>query len=80
MHIQRAKGLLGETDMPIAMVAVASGFKYQRHLSQAFRKATGLTPNRYRRQHRADRGAAGLPQHVTFQSGDTLRRVRTKRA
>jgi AraC family transcriptional regulator len=49
-RIERARGLLAETDMSIAQVAYCCGFSSQAHLTLAFRKVCGLTPGEYRRQ------------------------------
>ena len=47
-RIERAKQLLRETDMPIAAIAVESGFANQGHLTQAFKRYLNLTPRLYR--------------------------------
>lgn len=52
-HLERARTLLAETDLPMAQVAVLAGFSESKHLSVAFRQATGTTPTAYRRQSRA---------------------------
>lgn len=49
-RLARARRLLIETDLPIAEVALTTGFSSQSHLSAAFRKLTGLSPMAYRRQ------------------------------
>jgi len=49
-RIDRARQLLGETNMSIAQVAYCCGFSSQAHLTLAFRKACGLTPGEYRRE------------------------------
>lgn len=48
-HIQRAKQLLAETDLPIGQVATKSGFSEPKHLSTVFRQVAGITPTAYRR-------------------------------
>jgi len=48
-RVERARRLLGETEMSIAEVAFLCGFSSQAHLTPAFRKAYGLTPGEYRR-------------------------------
>lgn len=55
-RIQRAQCLLKERDMPLAHVALESGFANQSHLTQAFKRHLGLTPRAYRqdRSIRAD--------------------------
>ena len=49
-RIERARRLLGDTDMTIAQVAYSCGFSSQAHLTLAFRKVCGLTPGEYRRE------------------------------
>lgn len=52
VQIERAKGLLAQTDLPCPDVAVRCGFNYATRLGEAFKKATGLTPTQWRRQVR----------------------------
>lgn len=51
-HLERAKRLLVETDLPIAEVASQSGFTDFRHLGVVFRRRLELTPSAYRDQLR----------------------------
>src|SRR5690606_6646191 len=48
-RIAAAERLLGETALPLARVALMVGLGSQSRLTTAFRRATGLTPARYRR-------------------------------
>lgn len=48
VHIELAKQLLAETDMPVPDVADASGFQSREYLAYAFKRATGMTPREYR--------------------------------
>jgi LacI family transcriptional regulator len=48
VHIERAKYLLLDTDLPVPEVAAASGFRSREYLAYAFKQATGLTPREYR--------------------------------
>ena len=48
-RVERARGLLRETALPIAEVALACGFAGQSHLGEAFRKLVGTSPGAYRR-------------------------------
>jgi LacI family transcriptional regulator len=48
VHLDRAKQLLSETDMPVPDVAAAAGFRSREYLAYAFKQATGLTPREYR--------------------------------
>jgi len=52
VHLQRARMLLAETDLPMQEVARRSGFKNADRLASVFREAEGTTPTRYRRQYR----------------------------
>ena len=47
-RIKRAEGLLSESDLPLAQVAIQVGFADQSHFTVAFRKATSMTPRTYR--------------------------------
>ena len=55
-RIEQAQRLLEEPDMPLAQVALATGFAHQSHLTQHFKRQLGLTPSAYRRERsvRAD--------------------------
>lgn len=47
-RIERAKHLLREADLPLAQIALASGFANQSHLTQTFKRSLGITPAAYR--------------------------------
>jgi LacI family transcriptional regulator len=49
--LQRAKQLLVETDLPLTVIAERTGFTHVEYLCAAFRKAFGLPPGTYRREH-----------------------------
>jgi LacI family transcriptional regulator len=53
VRLEKAKGLLSGTEIPIAQVATNSGFSEAKRLSTVFRLETGLTPMEYRRRSRA---------------------------
>lgn len=48
-RIQQAKLLLSSTEMPLAEVAQACGYRDAEHFGRQFRQHTGLPPMRYRR-------------------------------
>ena len=48
LRLERARELLAQSDLPIADVAAACGFGTPEYLATLFKKATGLTPLRYR--------------------------------
>jgi AraC family transcriptional regulator len=47
-RIERAKTLMRRTRQPLALIALEVGFTDQSHLSSVFRRATGMTPGRFR--------------------------------
>ena len=47
-RLERAQTLLANTDLPLAQVALESGFHDQSHFSHRFRLATGVTPKVFR--------------------------------
>jgi AraC family transcriptional regulator len=47
-RIERAKRLLISTDVSIAEIAFQAGFSSQSHLSDTFRRLSGVTPGAYR--------------------------------
>jgi AraC family transcriptional regulator len=47
-RVERAQRLLKETDIPLALVALESGFANQSHLTRIFKRRLGLTPRAYR--------------------------------
>ncbi len=48
VRIQRAKRLLHDTDLPVAEIALRSGFRSQRRFHAAFRDLYGRPPTRFR--------------------------------
>ena len=52
VHLERAKSLLVETDLPIPDVAEAAGFGSPEYLAYMFKVETGQTPLRYRKERR----------------------------
>lgn len=48
-RIERAKAMLRDATLPIALIAGACGFTSQSHLNSVFKRVTGATPGRYRR-------------------------------
>ena len=47
-RIERAKRLLRQTGLPLALIAQETGFADQSHLAQTFRREVGVTPGRFR--------------------------------
>ena len=48
-RIERAKKLMQETDLPIAEIALRSGFSSQSHFTTSFRRLAGVTPRCFRK-------------------------------
>jgi AraC family transcriptional regulator len=49
-RVERAKTLLQKTELPLAQVALESGFAHQSHLSRVFKQHLGLTPKSFRQK------------------------------
>jgi AraC family transcriptional regulator len=58
-RIESAKAILSNTGMPLAQVAVALGFQAQAHFSTVFKRLTGETPARWRRNVISERQLSG---------------------
>lgn len=48
-RIEESKNLLSSTDFSILQISTIMGFSSQSYFSQAFKKSTGVSPNRYRK-------------------------------
>ncbi len=48
VRLSRVKQLLGETDLPLYVVAERTGFEHVEYLSVVFKRETGVTPSGYR--------------------------------
>lgn len=51
-RISRARDLLANSNNPIANIAYACGFSSQQHMTNSFSQKLGVSPGRYRREHR----------------------------
>jgi len=51
-HIDRAKGLLADTDLPTSQIAERSGYAYVQQFNALFKRHAGITPTAYRRRFR----------------------------
>ena len=58
-RIERAKHLLAESELSIAVVAEVAGFNDASYLSVAFRRETGESPYAFRARHRTSRQGGG---------------------
>lgn len=52
-RLDRACRLLRDGELPLAELALCCGFASQSHFTAAFTKSLGVSPGRYRRQHRS---------------------------
>jgi len=52
LRIERAKAMLSDSNLPLAEIALACGFPGQSHFTTMFRRATGITPGRFRERAR----------------------------
>ncbi len=68
-RVRHALGLLSDTSLPLAEVALAAGFADQSHLTRVFRQTLGSTPGALRSAladaRAADRPSARAPSHAT---------------
>jgi len=55
-RIEQARRLLVSTGWPVERIADEAGFRYAPYFSACFKRATGMTPNEYRRARAAARG------------------------
>lgn len=53
VRLNRAKQLLGETDLSLAIVGEKIGLEHTEYLSRIFKKKTGMTPGEFRKRARA---------------------------
>ncbi len=63
IRLDRARGLVTQTDMPLVEVAVASGFSGQPQFSRAYRDRFGLPPRRDRIEGRVPFEYRAWPMH-----------------
>ncbi|MCZ4351584.1 GlxA family transcriptional regulator [Roseovarius aestuarii] len=65
IRLDRARGLVTQTEMTMAQVALASGFASQVHFSRAYRERFGLPPRRDRIEGRVPFAFRAWPMHRT---------------
>ncbi|WP_044205823.1 AraC family transcriptional regulator [Flammeovirga sp. OC4] len=51
-RMQKAQVLLVSTSLPIAIISEKIGYQHASHFSYAFKNSIGITPNKYRAQHK----------------------------
>ncbi|MEM8811265.1 MAG: GlxA family transcriptional regulator [Pseudomonadota bacterium] len=64
IRLDRARGLVTQTDMPLYAVAVACGFQSAEHFSRAYRSRFGLPPRRDRIEGRVPFEFRAWPMHA----------------
>ncbi|MEY8839128.1 GlxA family transcriptional regulator, partial [Cribrihabitans sp. XS_ASV171] len=64
IRLDRARGLVTQTDMPMSEIAVASGFANQVHFSRAYRERFGLPPMKDRTEGRIPFEFRAWPLHA----------------
>jgi AraC family transcriptional regulator len=52
LRVERARGLLADTDMPLSEIAKSVGYRTQTHFTSVFRRMAGVSPGRYRKERR----------------------------
>lgn len=74
LRVERAKGILVETDLPLDEVASRVGFGNALTMSRAFKKSLGMTPYAYREAHRqkADESQQDEPGEDGTQAEEAL--------
>lgn len=55
VRMERAKGLLSETDLPLKKIAEMAGFQNTEYFFVVFRRRFGMTPSQHRKQRKAVR-------------------------
>jgi LacI family transcriptional regulator len=58
VRLERVKGLLAQTTLPLEKIAELAGFEHPEYLNVAFKREVGIPPGKYRRQQ-GRKGLAG---------------------
>jgi LacI family transcriptional regulator len=53
-HVQKARQLLAQTDLPVTRIAEACGFARLKQLTETFTRHEGVSPRAYRKRFRSD--------------------------
>lgn len=70
IRLDRARGLVTQTDMPMSEIAIASGFASQVHFSRAYRERFGLSPRTDRVDGRIPFEFRAWPMHRKAAGGE----------
>jgi LacI family transcriptional regulator len=73
VQLDGVKQLLLQTDLPISVVAERAGYKHIEYMTVAFTRSVGVSPSRWRREHRI----AGGPRSSAAMSERGVRRKRS---
>lgn len=74
IRLDRARGLVTQTDLPLTEVAIAAGFVNQSHFSRVYRERFGLNPKRDRSEGRIAFEFRAWPMHRLKPSSAKKRR------
>jgi AraC family carnitine catabolism transcriptional activator len=77
IRLDRARGLVTQTEMPLSEVAIASGFSSQVHFSRAYRERFGIAPRRDRIEGRIPFEFRAWPLHHPLSAATSSRVNRT---
>ncbi|HNP64891.1 MAG TPA: AlkA N-terminal domain-containing protein [Woeseiaceae bacterium] len=78
LHTQRllfAKRLIDQTALPMAEIAIASGFGSTRRFNDAFRNTYGRTPRELRQRRAGSKPSVGLTVQLPYREPFNLRRL-----
>jgi AraC-like DNA-binding protein len=76
LRLDRARELLGRTELDLGRIAVLSGFRSREYFARVFRRVVGVTPMESRRRARVPKPRTGLKKSQS----DTEERAMTRRA
>jgi len=57
LRLNHIKRVLMDSDLPLATIAIDCGFSSASYFATYFRKSAGMTPGKFRKQHRAQQEA-----------------------
>ena len=63
VRLDRARGMVTQTELPLLEIAVACGFNSEEYFSRAYRRRFGLAPSKDRRQGRIPFQFRAFPSH-----------------
>ena len=63
VRLDRARGMVTQTELPLLEIAVACGFNSEEYFSRVYRRRFGLAPSKDRRQGRIPFQFRAFPSH-----------------